>query len=86
MCLHLGGDNNAELFSHHLLKISDGTFQNDEDSMTHINSTFKISVFDRNNLINKVYLEISHLFNKFNEWLHEPILQFWPLKTTPSTS
>ncbi|XP_022182680.1 uncharacterized protein LOC111042398 [Myzus persicae] len=71
MCVHLGGDNNAELFSQHLLKIGDGTFQNDEDSMIHINSTFAISVLDQNNLINKVYPEISHLFNKSNEWPRE---------------
>jgi len=71
MRVHLGGVNNAELFSQHLLKIGDGTFQNDKDSIIHINSTFSISVLDQNNLINKVYPEISHLSNKSNEWLRE---------------
>ncbi|XP_060873898.1 ATP-dependent DNA helicase pif1-like [Metopolophium dirhodum] len=71
MRVHLGGDNNAELFSQHLLKISNGTFQNDKDSIIQINSTFAISVLDQNNLINKVYPEISHLSNKSNEWLRE---------------
>ena len=69
--VHLGGDNNAKLFSQHLLKIGDGTFQNDKDSIIQINSTFAISVLDQNNLINKVYPEISHLSNKSNEWLRE---------------
>ena len=62
MRVHFSGDNNAKLFSQHLLKIGDGTFQNDEDRMIYINSTFAILVLDQNNLINKVYPEISHIF------------------------
>lgn len=36
-----------------------------------ISSTFAILVLHQNNLINKVYPEISHLSNKSNEWLRE---------------
>ncbi|XP_044019694.1 ATP-dependent DNA helicase pif1-like [Aphidius gifuensis] len=71
MRVHLGGDNNADLFSQTLLKIGSGTFQNDNDSTIQITSTFAISVLDQNNLINKVYPEISQLSNKSNEWLRE---------------
>ncbi|XP_044010203.1 uncharacterized protein LOC122853855 [Aphidius gifuensis] len=71
MRVHLGGDNNADLFSQTLLKIGSGTFQNDNDSTIQITSTFAISVLDQNNVINKVYLEISQLPNKSNEWLRE---------------
>jgi hypothetical protein len=74
MRVHLGGDNNAKLFSQHLLKIGDRTFQNDEHSMIYINSTFTISILDQNNLINKVYPEISNFSNKSNEWLRERII------------
>jgi len=84
MRVHLGGNNNVELFSQHLLKIGDGTFQNDEESMININSIFVILVRDQNNLSTKFIPKF--LIFKINLMNSSVNVQFLSPKTTPSTS